>query len=197
VQALIAAARDRYGPVDLLCSNAGIAFGTGIHAAGEQWAASWAVNLMQHVHAAQSVLPDMVRRGGGHILLTASAAGLLSAPGDAPYTVTKHAVVGLAEWLAVTYRPRGIGISALCPLGVRTALLEPAIAAGHPAALAIAASAPLITPEEVAESAVHGLRAGDFLILPHDSVRKLYADKAGDLDAWIDRTIAHASVGSR
>jgi NAD(P)-dependent dehydrogenase (short-subunit alcohol dehydrogenase family) len=196
VRALVAAARGRYGPVDLFCSNAGVAFGTGIHASGQQWATSWAVNVMQHVHAAQCVVPDMIRRGGGHLLITASAAGLLGAPGDVPYTVTKHAVVGLAEWLAVTYRPRGIGVSALCPLGVRTALLEPGIAAGHPTALAIAASAPLITPEEVAESTVHGLRAGDFLILPHESVRKRHADKAADVDAWIDRTIAESVVGS-
>jgi NAD(P)-dependent dehydrogenase (short-subunit alcohol dehydrogenase family) len=197
LRALVAATRTRYGPIDLFCSNAGVAFGTGVHASSEQWAQSWAVNVMQHVHAAQSVIPDMIRRGGGHLLITASAAGLLSAPGDAPYTVSKHAVIGLAEWLAVTYRPRGIGVSALCPLGVRTALLEPGIAARHPAALAIAASGPLITPEDVAESAIHGLRAGDFLILPHESVRKRYADKASGVDAWIDRTIADYAVGGR
>ena len=197
VRALVAATVRRYGAVDLFCSNAGVAFGTGIHASGDQWAASWGVNVMQHVYAAQAVVPDMIRRGGGHLLITASAAGLLGAPGDAPYTVTKHAVVGLAEWLAVTYRPRGIGISALCPLGVRTALLEPGIAAGHPTALAIAAAAPLITPEEVAESAVLGLRAGDFLILPHESVRKRHAEKAADVDGWIDQTITDSMMGSR
>jgi len=190
LQALVASTRAYFGPVDLFCSNAGVAFGTGIHASGQQWETSWAVNVMQHVHVAQSVLPDMIRRGGGHLLVTASAAGLLGAPGDAPYTVSKHAVVGLAEWLAVTYRPRGIGVSALCPLGVRTALLEPGIAAGHPTALAIAALAPLLTPEEVAESAVQGLRKEEFLILPHESVRATYAAKARDVDAWIDRTIA-------
>ncbi|MFI9381941.1 SDR family oxidoreductase [Kutzneria sp. NPDC052558] len=190
IQALVASTRAYFGPVDLFCSNAGVAFGSGIHASGQQWETSWAVNVMQHVHVAQSVVPDMVRAGGGHLLITASAAGLLGAPGDAPYTVTKHAVVGLAEWLAVTYRRRGIGVSALCPLGVRTALLEPGIAAGHPTALAIAALAPLLTPEEVAESAVEGLRKEEFLILPHESVRATHADKARDVDAWIDRTIA-------
>jgi NAD(P)-dependent dehydrogenase (short-subunit alcohol dehydrogenase family) len=197
VRLLVTATVRRFGRVDLFCSNAGVAFGTGIHAAGEQWATSWAVNVMQHVHVAQAVVPDMIRRGGGHLLITASAAGLLGAPGDAPYTVTKHAVVGLAEWLAVTYRPRGIGISALCPLGVRTELLEPGIAAGHPTALAIAAAAPLITPEEVAESTVAGLRAGDFLILPHETVRKRHAEKAADVDAWIDQTISDSMMGSR
>jgi NAD(P)-dependent dehydrogenase (short-subunit alcohol dehydrogenase family) len=197
LRALVASTRRHYGPIDLFCSNAGVAYGTGMHASGEQWAQSWAVNVMQHVHVAQSVIPDMIRGGGGHLLITASAAGLLSVPGDAPYSVSKHAAIGLAEWLALTYRPRGIRISALCPLGVRTALLEPGIAAGHPAALAIAASAPLITPEDVAESVIHGLRAEEFLILPHESVRKRYADKASDVDAWIDRTIAENGVGGR
>lgn len=197
VQALVAATRTQYGPIDLFCSNAGVASGTGVHASAEHWAWSWSINVMQHVHVAQSVIPDMVHRGGGHLLITASAAGLLCATGDAPYTVTKHAVMGLAEWLAVTYRPRGIGVSALCPLGVRTALLEPAIAAGHPAALAIAATAPLITPEEVAESVIHGLRDEAFLILPHESVRKRYADKACDADGWIDQTIAELAAGGR
>jgi NAD(P)-dependent dehydrogenase (short-subunit alcohol dehydrogenase family) len=187
---LVGAAREHFGPVGLFCSNAGVAFGTGVHASGDQWARSWAVNVMQHVYAAQLVVPAMVRRGGGYLLITASAAGLLGAPGDAPYSVSKHAVIGLAEWLAMTYRPRGVGVSALCPLGVRTALLEPAVQAGHPAALAIAAAAPLLEPEDVAEAAVHGLRAEDFLILPHESVRERYARKAHDPDQWIDQMIA-------
>jgi NAD(P)-dependent dehydrogenase (short-subunit alcohol dehydrogenase family) len=175
--------------VDVFCSNAGVAYGTGVQASGEQWERSWAINVMQHVYAAQLVIPTMVRRGEGYLLITASAAGLLSAVGDAPYTVSKHAVIGLAEWLAVTYRPRGVRISALCPLGVRTALLEPAIAVGHPAAMAIAAAAPLIDPEDVAESAVQGMRSEEFLILPHESVGEMYARKAGGTDEWIDRTI--------
>jgi NAD(P)-dependent dehydrogenase (short-subunit alcohol dehydrogenase family) len=188
--ALVIAAKDHFGPVDLFCSNAGVAFGTGVHASGDQWALSWSVNVMQHVYAAQLVMPAMARRGEGYLMITASAAGLLGAPGDAPYSVSKHAVIGLAEWLAMTYRPKGIGISALCPLGVRTALLEPAVLAGHPAALAIAAQAPLLEPSEVAEAAVRGLRDEEFLILPHESVRERYARKARDPDRWIDQMIA-------
>ncbi|MFI5587592.1 SDR family oxidoreductase [Amycolatopsis sp. NPDC051758] len=186
LKALVAAAREEFGPVDLFCANAGAAFGTGVHAADEQWAKSWELNVMQHVHAAQVVLPTMLARGEGYLLLTASAAGLLGTPGDAPYSVTKHAAVGLAEWLAITYRPRGVRVSALCPLGVRTALLEPGIAAGHPAALAIAAAAPLLEPEDVAEAVVHGLGKEEFLILPHESVRESFARKAGAIDTWID-----------
>ncbi|WP_290061289.1 SDR family oxidoreductase [Amycolatopsis solani] len=186
LKALVATARAEFGPVDLFCANAGAAFGTGVHASDAQWQKSWEINVLQHVHAAQAVLPAMLARGEGYLLLTASAAGLLGTPGDAPYSVTKHAAVGLAEWLAITYRPRGIGVSALCPLGVRTALLEPGIAAGHPAALAIAAAAPLLEPEDVAEAVVHGLGKDEFLILPHESVRESFAPKGGAVDAWID-----------
>ncbi|MBE1501516.1 NAD(P)-dependent dehydrogenase (short-subunit alcohol dehydrogenase family) [Amycolatopsis lexingtonensis] len=186
LKALVATARAEFGPVDLFCANAGAAFGTGVHASDEQWQKSWEINVLQHVHAAQAVLPAMLARGEGYLLLTASAAGLLGTPGDAPYSVTKHAAVGLAEWLAITYRPRGIRVSALCPLGVRTALLEPGIAAGHPAALAIAAAAPLLEPEDVAEAVVHGLGKEEFLILPHESVRESFARKARAVDAWID-----------
>ncbi|WP_116201825.1 SDR family oxidoreductase [Amycolatopsis circi] len=186
LKALVAGARSEFGQVDLFCANAGAAFGTGVHAADEQWAKSWEINVMQHVHAAQAVLPSMLARGEGCLLLTASAAGLLGVPGDAPYSVTKHAAVALAEWLAITYRPRGVRVSALCPLGVRTALLEPGLAAGHPAALAIAAAAPLLEPEDVADAVVRGLSRDEFLILPHESVRESFARKAGAVDAWID-----------
>ncbi|EOD65781.1 SDR family oxidoreductase [Amycolatopsis vancoresmycina] len=186
LKALVAAARAEFGRLDVFCANAGAAFGTGVHAADEQWQKSWEINVMQHVHAAQAVLPAMLARGEGYLLITASGAGLLGIPGDAPYSVTKHAAVGLAEWLAITYRPRGVRVSALCPLGVRTALLEPGIAAGHPAALAIAAAAPLIEPDDVAEAVVRGLGTEEFLILPHESVRESFARKAGAVDAWID-----------
>lgn len=186
LKTLVAAARAEFGEVDLFCANAGAAFGTGVHAADEQWAKSWEINVMQHVHAAQVVLPAMLARGEGYLLITASGAGLLGTPGDAPYSVTKHAAVGLAEWLAITYRPRGVRVSALCPLGVRTALLEPGIAAGHPAALAIAAAAPLLEPEDVADAVVRGLGTEEFLILPHDCVRESFVRKAGAVDAWID-----------
>ncbi|WP_328610786.1 SDR family oxidoreductase [Amycolatopsis sp. NBC_00345] len=188
IRMIVDTARAAFGPLDLFCANAGVAFGTGVHAAETQWARSWEVNVMQHVHAAQVVLPEMLARGDGYLLFTASGAGLVGAPGDAPYTVTKHAVIGLAEWLATTYRPRGVRVSALCPLGVRTAMLEPGIAARHPTALAIAAAAPLLEPEEVAAAAARGIAADEFLILPHESVRHDFARKAAAPDAWIARS---------
>ncbi|GAA1982369.1 SDR family oxidoreductase [Amycolatopsis minnesotensis] len=196
VRDLVRLAHDKFGRVDLFCSNAGAAFGTTIHAAEDQWARSWSINVMHHVYAAQAALPGMLARKEGYLMLTVSAAGLLSAPGDAPYTVSKHAAIGLAEWLAVTYRPRGVKVSALCPLGVRTELLTPGIEARHPAAVAIAAAAPLLTPEEVAESAVTGIDREEFLVLPHESVRSRYAAKAADPDGWIDRTIAETAAAT-
>ncbi|SFB58917.1 NADP-dependent 3-hydroxy acid dehydrogenase YdfG [Amycolatopsis marina] len=196
LRGLLSIAEQRFGAVDLFCSNAGMAFGTGVHAADEQWERSWSVNVMQHVYAAQAALPSMLGRGEGYLLITASAAGLLNAPGDAPYSVTKHAAVGLAEWLAITYRPKGIRVSALCPLGVRTGLLTPGIEAGHPAAVAIAATAPLLEPDDVADSVVAGVAAERFLILPHACAGEAYARKTDDLDGWIDRMIADTALAT-
>lgn len=184
VRGLIAAAERGFGRVDVVCSNAGVAAGMGVHADEARWARSWAVNVMAHVYLAQAVLPKMAARRGGSFLITASAAGLLGLPGDAPYSVTKHAAVGLADWLATTYHGTGIGVSVLCPLGVRTDFLMPAVAAGHPAARTVATYAPIIEPDEVADVAVRGLAAGRFLILPHPEVAEMYAKKAADPEAW-------------
>ena len=139
----------------------------------------------------------MLRNGSGYLVITASGAGLLSAPGDAPYTVTKHAAVALAEWLAITYQERGIRVSAVCPLGVRTDLLVPALEAGHPTAKAIAAAAPLREPDEVAASVVEGIESERFLILPHQSVSPAYAHKALAPEAWITRTIEETAAATR
>ena len=182
---LVAVAEREFGPVDLFCSNAGVAIGEGLDATAEQWSLAWSVNVQAHVHAARAVLPGMLERGRGYLLNTVSAAGLLTAPGDAPYSTTKHAALGFAEWLSVTYGARGIGVSALCPLGVRTDMLLPGIEAKHPSALAVAASGELITPEQVAETVLAGLAEERFLILPHPEVAKMYAHKAADPDRWL------------
>ncbi len=197
IDALVVAAQKHFGGLDLFCSNAGVAQGTGVHATDDQWQLSWEVNVRQHVYAAQASLPAMLPRRRGHLLLTVSAAGLVGAPGDVPYAVTKHAAIGLAESLAVALRPRGIGVSALCPLGVRTDLLVPGIAAGHPAALNIAAAGELLEPSEVAETTVQGLRKGSFLILPHASVGASYAARAADPDGWIDQVVADFAAATR
>jgi NAD(P)-dependent dehydrogenase (short-subunit alcohol dehydrogenase family) len=185
VAELVSAAESAFGPVDLYCSNAGIATGRDADAPAEVWAATWAVNVMAHVHGVNAVLPGMLERGGGYFLHTVSAAGLLTCPGDAPYSTTKHAAIGFAEWLAFTYGGAGIRVSTLCPLGVRTQMLMPGVESGSSSALAVASSGDIIEPEDVAEAAVRGLADERFLILPHPKVAKMYANKAADPDHWL------------
>ncbi|SDI79228.1 NAD(P)-dependent dehydrogenase, short-chain alcohol dehydrogenase family [Actinokineospora alba] len=185
ITGLVKLAEKEFDGVDIVCSNAGIATGMGIHAGDADWARSWSINVLAHVHLAQAVLPAMARTRGGHFMITASAVGLLGLPGDAPYSVTKHAAVGLAEWLAFTYGGLGVTVSALCPMGVRTELLMAGLEAGHPAARAVADVAPIITAEEVAEAAAQGVIDDRFLILPHPEIADLYASKAADPQAWV------------
>jgi NAD(P)-dependent dehydrogenase (short-subunit alcohol dehydrogenase family) len=131
------------------------------------------------------VLPGMLERGRGYLLNTASAAGLLTSPGDAPYAVTKHGAVAFAEWLAVTYGGRGIGVSVLCPLGVATPMLMDPLAEGNAGAQAVAASGRIVSPDEVADTVVAGLAAESFLILPHPEVATFWAQKASDPGRWL------------
>src|SRR6185503_11876407 len=128
---LVEQATARFGPVDLFCSNAGIGLNGGPEVSNADWERIWQINVMAHVYAARAVLPEMLKRGEGYLLNTASAAGLLTQIGSAPYSVTKHAAVAFAEWLAVTYGDRGIGVSVLCPQGVRTRMLERALDAAR------------------------------------------------------------------
>jgi NAD(P)-dependent dehydrogenase (short-subunit alcohol dehydrogenase family) len=177
---LVEAAAKAYGPIDLFCSNAGIAIEGGPEASDGDWQRIWQINVMAHVYAARAVLPGMVARGQGYLLQTASAAGLLTMIGSAPYSVTKHAAVALAEWLRITYEPAGIKVSCLCPLGVRTNML--ASAGGIPGAM-LRQSA--IEPEIVAEAVIKGLEEEHFLILPHPEALEYFRRKAGDYDRWI------------
>jgi len=173
---------DRFGPIDLFCSNAGIGGGGGIEAPDELWRAIWDINVLAHVFAARAVLPSMLARGEGYLLNTASAAGLLMNIGNASYTATKHAAVGLAEWLAVAYGDRGIKVSCLCPQGVRTNMLLGT--PGDPSTEVVLAQG-AIEPEEVAEAVVAGLRAERFLILPHPEVAEYVRRKVEDPDRWL------------
>jgi NAD(P)-dependent dehydrogenase (short-subunit alcohol dehydrogenase family) len=182
VRAMIEKAQEP-GPIDLLCSNAGIGTGAGLEATPEQWAAAWAVNVQAHVYAARAALPAMLKRGEGYLLHTCSAAGLLTQPGDAPYAVTKHAAVAFAEWLALTYGGQGIKVSALCPQGVRTPLLAGSL--DGVAGQVVAAAGRILEPEDVAEAVVAGLAAEAFLILPHPEVAEFERRKAADRDRWL------------
>ena len=173
---------DRFGPIDLLVSNAGIGTGGGVDAPNEAWQEIWEINLMAHVYAARAVLPGMIARGEGYLLNTASAAGLLTNLGAAPYSVTKHAAVALAEWLAITHGDQGIKVSCLCPQGVRTNML---LAGAEDTAGAVVLAQGAIEPAEVAEAVVRGLAAETFLILPHPEVLTHFQRKAGDYDRWL------------
>lgn len=185
VRDLVAGAERRYGRIDVFCSNAGVAAGEGLTATDADWQDAWAVNVLAHVYAARAVLPGMLARGEGYLLQTCSAAGLLTAVDDAPYTATKHAAVGLAEWLAVTYGDRGIRVSALCPQGVRTRMLDNGLAAGHVGARIVAASGAVLEPDDVAEAVVAGIAAERFLILPHPEVAGYAKRKVTDPDGWL------------
>ena len=180
IRRLVDESTQKYGPIDLFCSNAGIALGGGVDAPDSDWQRTWDIHLMAHVYAARAVLPAMVGRGEGYLLQTASAAGLLSQVGSAPYSVTKHAAVALAEWLAIAYGPT-IKVSCLCPQGVLTnMLLRPG---AGPATEFLKAEA--LSAEEVAQSVIEGLAAEKFLILPHPIVAEYLSRKANDYDRWI------------
>lgn len=181
IKRLVDESTAKFGQIDLFCSNAGIATGGGVDAPDSEWQHIWNVNFMSRVWAARHVLPQMLARGDGYLLHTASAAGLLSSIGSAPYAVTKHADVALAEWLSITHGP-AIKVSCLCPQGVFTNMLMhpgagPATAALRPAA---------ISPEEVADYVIRGLAEEKFLILPHPIVADYVNRKAADHDRWIN-----------
>ena len=168
----------RFGRIDLFCSNAGILFLGGVESPTADWERIWQVNVMAHVYAARAVLPGMIARGDGYLLNTASAAGLLSQIGSATYSVTKHAAVGLAEWLAITHGAQGIKVSVLCPQAVRTAMVGDTDGG-------VAAVDGMIEPEQVADAVIAGLAAERFLILPHPEVEEYMRRKTTDYDRWI------------
>ncbi|MEQ8858674.1 MAG: SDR family oxidoreductase [Pseudomonadales bacterium] len=175
--ALIEETEERFGPIDLFCSNAGIGVGRGLDEPDEVWQKIWEVNTMSHVYAARNLVPRMKARGGGYLLNTASAAGLLSQIGSVTYAVTKHAAVALAEWIAITHGRDGIKVSVLCPQAVRTAMT-----AGGPG---VAGVDGMIEPEEAVEAVVQALRDETFLVLPHPTVVEYIRRKTGDYDRWI------------
>ncbi len=183
VAAVVARTEERFGPIDLFVSNAGIGTSEGIDAPDEVWDRIWRINVLAHVYGARAVLPSMLARGEGYLLSTASAAGLLANIGDAPYTVTKHGAVALAEWLSITYGDRGIKVSCLCPQGVNTEMLRSGLEPGG-AATTVAAQG-VIEPAVVADAVVHGLAEERFLILPHPEVAGYVQRKAADPDRWL------------
>jgi len=179
VAALVDRVEREVGPVDLWCSNAGVALGPDL-GSDQDWQRCFEVHVMAHVHVARSLLPRMAARGRGHLLVTASAAGLLTDMDAAAYSVTKHGSVALAEWLAIRYGDDGITVSCLCPQGVRTPMLE-----REGVGPAVLAAGGVLDPEDVADAVVDALADGRFLILPHPEVAEFERRRAADRDRWL------------
>ena len=179
IAALVTAAEARYGPIDLFCSNAGIVVPGGEEAPDAVWERSISVNVLAHIYAARILVPRMTARGHGYLLNTASAAGLLTQIGSAPYSVTKHAAVAFAEWLSITYGDQGLKVSVLCPQAVRTNMTAGTVEGG------VAGVDGMLEPEAVADVVVEGLDAERFLILPHPVVADYFKRKADDYDRWL------------
>jgi NAD(P)-dependent dehydrogenase (short-subunit alcohol dehydrogenase family) len=178
IQALVAATRERFGQVDIFMSNAGILGKPGgLELEDALWQKMWEVHGMAHVWAARAVVPGMIERGEGYFLVTASAAGLLNIVESAPYGVTKHAAVGIAEWLRIAYGRKGLRVSCLCPQSVETAMT--AAGAGSAGVNGV------LTPEQVAADVVATMREERFLVLPHPEVAKYFLNKAQDYDRWL------------
>jgi NAD(P)-dependent dehydrogenase (short-subunit alcohol dehydrogenase family) len=193
IRQLVTTSEGAFGPVSLFFSNAGIIVAGGPEAADAAWSAIWAVNVQSHVYVARAVLPDMLARGQGYLVITASAAGLLTQLGSAPYAVTKHAAVALAEWLSITYGDRGIRVSCLCPQAFTSNLLNTSVRElggtppldGTSGGSAQAAVDGVLTAEQVAGSALDAIGTEQFLILPHPEVATYERRRADDRERWL------------
>ncbi len=198
IKALLAQARDAAGPIDLFFSNAGVPGPPGgPEAPDDELQRTWEVNVMAHVWAARALLPEMVERGDGYLLSTASAAGLLTQVSALAYSFTKHAAVAVAEWLAITYGDAGIKVSCLCPQAVRTPMLD--LALEDPIGAAPLLAGGLLEPEEVAAAVVAGVRDERFLILPHEDVARHLALKGAQPERWLNgmrRLVREARAGA-
>jgi NAD(P)-dependent dehydrogenase (short-subunit alcohol dehydrogenase family) len=181
VNRMVTEAESHLGPIDILFSNAGIATGGDILSTpAAVWHDQWAINVMAHVYGVRAVLPGMLARGAGYLVHTASMAGILTSHGNVTYATTKHAVVGLAEWLSITYHHRGIRVSLIAPLGVRTPMLEDA----HPAFAAMVAG-PIKEPEDIADSVVDAIRSERFLVTSDPIAQTWMQRKTDDTERWL------------
>ena len=180
VRHLVDTAYEHLGHVDVFFANAGIGTLAGLDATDADWARAIDTNVMAHVRAARLLVPRWLESGGGRFVVTASAAGLLTMLGDAPYSVSKHGAVAFAEWLSATYRHRGIVVQAVCPQGVQTRMLEKS----GPLRELLTRDA-TVSADDVAEAVWRALDGDDFLVLPHPEVRDYYAQRAAHPDAWI------------
>ncbi len=177
---LVAQVERELGPIDIFCSNAGIARLGDEDAPDAEWQLNWEVHVMAHVYAVRAVAPKMAARGSGYLIHTASAAGLLSHIQSATYSVTKHAAVAFAEWVSIKYRDRGVRVSVLAPQAVRTPMTA------RPDGAEVASVDGMIEPEQLADSVIEAMAAEKFLILPHPEVYAYMQRKVGDVDRWLE-----------
>lgn len=178
IQRLVSQTRERFGRIDVYFSNAGILGRLGgIELEDALWEKMWQVHGMAHVWAARAVVPEMVERGEGYFLVTASAAGLLNIVESAPYGVTKHAAVAIAEWLRIAYGRKGVRVSCLCPQSVQTDMTRDGTGS--------AGINGVLTPEQVADVVLQTMREERFLALPHPEVAKYFLNKGQDYDRWL------------
>ncbi len=182
VQSLVAETEEHFGAIDLFCCNAGVFSEGGVEVSDAEWKRVWDVNFMSIVYASRALLPPMLERGRGAFLITASAAGLLTQVGSAPYSVTKHAALSLAEWLSMTHADDGIEVFCLCPQGVNTPMMSQFEA---DSAIGAYLKGVALEPDDVADSVVEAMAAGQFLILPHPEVADFFQRKAADYDRWL------------
>jgi NAD(P)-dependent dehydrogenase (short-subunit alcohol dehydrogenase family) len=173
------------GTIDVWFANAGVAGGGGIEASDEDWDLQWRVNVMAHVYAARALVPGWIERGGGHLVTTASMAGILTTAGDAVYSATKHAALGFAEWLAFTYAGQGVRVSCICPGAVDTAMLRAGAGGDATKASAAIGGGEVLSAEQAAERVLAGLAEERFLILTHPEMKEFVVGKAQDPERWI------------
>lgn len=185
IERLVRRVEDRFGRIDIFCSNAGVMTEGGVDTPDALWQRSWDVNVMAHVHAARAVLPAMVTRSSGALVHTLSAAGFLSAPDSAPYTVTKHAALGFAEWLAINFARHGITVCAVCPEAVDTKMLHDSLAHSSGSIQQIARDGGVVSPHEVAAAAIRAVKDGRFLVSTHPHTMRHAQRKWADVDSWI------------
>ncbi|RBW55965.1 SDR family oxidoreductase [Ruegeria sp. A3M17] len=178
IKALIDHVEEEIGPIDLFCANAGILTLGGLDAPDEDWDRIWKINVMSHVWTARYLVPLMIARGGGYFMTTASAAGLLNQPGAAPYGVSKHAAVGFAEWLSLTYSHKGLRVSVLCPQAVRSEMTRDFEDS-------VASIDGMLEPEDVAQACFQAIETEQFLVLPHAQVLDYIRHKSSDYDSWL------------
>lgn len=197
IEALVREVESEIGGIDIFVSNAGYGQGGGLELATEEWEKMMTVHTWSHLSAARAVIPGMVSRGGGYLLSTASAAGLLTQINSGPYAVSKHAAIAFAEWVSINYADQGIGVSVLCPQAVKTNIMENSIlrAGGELPSAEVresrrnsnqASQDGVLEPDAVADECIDAIISERFLVLPHPEVETYFQRKANDYDRWLN-----------